>query len=117
MATTVETTDLAGRLRRAASATALDQVDVAKLMGSDPRTVARWLSSQATPRSATRKRLLETIVVLESLSSVVRPEVAHDWLFTPNRLLDFAKPADLLQEGEWRRVLGLVEALADGVFV
>jgi putative toxin-antitoxin system antitoxin component (TIGR02293 family) len=95
----------------------LDQADVARVLDTNPRTVSRWLQRQTEPRPDARERLLELIAVLEQLSGVLRPGPAHDWLFTPNPLLDNHKPVDLLRGGEYRRVLGAIDALAEGVFV
>lgn len=110
-------TTLASRLRAATARTELDQAAVAQLTGTNPRTVARWLSEESEPRTDARRRLLEVLAVLEQLSGVLEPQAAHDWLFTPNRLLDHEKPIDLLASGEWRRVLGMIDALAEGIFV
>lgn len=110
-------TTLADRLRGAAQKTDLDQADLASLVGTNPRTVARWLAEQTEPRTEARRRLLEILAVLEALSSVLHPRAAHDWLFSPNVLADHRKPIELLEAGEWRMVLGLIDALAEGVFV
>jgi transcriptional regulator with XRE-family HTH domain len=93
------------RLRHAAERTDLDQADIARLLGTNPRTVSRWLSEQAEPRPAARRRLLEVVAVLEHLSTVLKPRAAHDWLFSPNGMLDHHKPVDFVAEGECRRVL------------
>lgn len=95
----------------------LEQVDVARVVGTNPRTVSRWLQEEAEPRRATRERLLEFIAVLEQLSSTLKPAAAHDWLFTPNPLLGHEKPVDLIHDGQYRRVLGAIDALAEGVFL
>lgn len=87
------------------------------MLEANPRTVSRWLSRQTAPRPDARERLLELIAVLERLSGVLHPEPAHDWLFTPNRSLDDHKPVDLLRTGEFRRVLGAIDAMSEGVFV
>lgn len=108
---------LPGRLRRAAESTDLDQVDVARLLGTNPRTVSRWLQEQTEPRPEARHRLLEVVAVLEHLSGVLKPQAAHDWLFSPNSMLEHHKPVELLAEGEFRRVLALIDALAEGVYV
>jgi transcriptional regulator with XRE-family HTH domain len=102
--------DLAERLE-------LEQADVARVMGTNPKTVSRWLHEQTEPRRATRERLLEFIAVLEQLSATLRPAAAHDWLFTPNPLLAHDKPADLIRDGQYRRVLGAIDALAENVFL
>jgi putative toxin-antitoxin system antitoxin component (TIGR02293 family) len=108
---------LPDRLRRAVLQTDLDQSDVARLLGTNPRTVSRWLADQTEPRPDARRRLLEVVAVLEHLSGVLKPQAAHDWLFSPNPMLDHHKPVDLLAEGDFRRVLALIDALAEGVFV
>lgn len=110
-------TDLAERLDRASKQLDLDQADIARVLETNPRTVSRWIHRQAAPRPDARERLLELIAVIEQLSGVLRPEPAHDWLFTPNPLLDNHKPVDLLRDGQYRQVLGAVDALAEGTFV
>ena len=108
---------LAERLERAAASIDLDRRDIARALGTNPRTVARWLNGETAPRPDARERLLELIAVLERLSATLKPAAAHDWLFTPNLSLDYDKPVDLLRGGEYRRVLGAIDALAEGVFV
>src|SRR4051812_10994402 len=108
---------LGSRLRSAAERTELDRAAVAQLVGANPRTVARWLAEDSQPRTEARRRLLEVLAVLEQLSGVLEPQAAHDWLFSPNPALEHRKPVDLLGEGEFRPVLGLIDALAEGVFV
>lgn len=53
--------------------------------------------------------------MLERLSVVLRSEAAHDWLFTPNPSLAHQTPAELLSTGESRRVIGVIDAMAEGV--
>jgi transcriptional regulator with XRE-family HTH domain len=110
-------TGLVGRLEQALDRADLDQAEVARVLGASPRTVSRWLREEASPRPDARERLLEFLAVLERLSATLRPEPAHDWLFSPNPLLSHHKPADLLREGRYLEVLGAVDALGEGVFV
>jgi putative toxin-antitoxin system antitoxin component (TIGR02293 family) len=117
MASKATIAPLPERLRRAVQHTDLDQADIARLLGTNPRTVSRWLQNQAEPRPEARRRLLEVLAVLEHLSGVLKPQAAHDWLFSPNGMLDHHKPVELLAEGEFRRVLAMIDALAEGVFV
>ena len=109
--------DLAQRLEMATTRIELDQVDVARLLDMNPRTVARWLHRETQPRRHARERVLELIAVLEQLTGVLRAAPAHDWLFTPNPRLDYYKPAELLRAGEYRRVLAAIDALAEGIFM
>jgi putative toxin-antitoxin system antitoxin component (TIGR02293 family) len=113
----MKTVALAERLERAAASIELDRRDLARVLETNPRTVSRWLNQETAPRPDARERLLELIAVLERLSATLRPAAAHDWLFTPNPSLEHHKPVDLLREGEFRRVLGAIDALAEGVFV
>ncbi|MEO8425341.1 MAG: antitoxin Xre/MbcA/ParS toxin-binding domain-containing protein [Actinomycetota bacterium] len=60
---------------------------------------------------------MELPAVLERLLSVLEFQAARDWLFTPNPLLSYEKPADLLVERRYREVLGAIDQLGEGVFV
>ncbi len=111
------TTDLMDRLGTALERADLDQAQAARVLGASPRTVARWLHQDVKPRPEARERLLEFLAVLEHLSKTLAPQPAHDWLFTPNPLLSYHKPADLLREGRYRDLLGAIDQLAEGVFV
>jgi len=91
--------------------------DVARVVGSSPRSISRWAHGESDPRSRARDRLLETAAVVTELSGVLASDAAHVWLFTPNPFLEFDRPIDLVTEGQYRRVLAAVQALADGVFV
>jgi uncharacterized protein (DUF2384 family) len=61
--------------------------------------------------------MLEVVAVFDRLTATLTPAAAHEWLFTPNAALDYHKPIDLLRRGEFRQVLGAIDALAEGVFV
>jgi putative toxin-antitoxin system antitoxin component (TIGR02293 family) len=106
---------LADRLGEAV--TVVDQAELARMLETTPRTVSRWMSRRSNPRPDSRERLLEVLAVVERLSDTLRPQAAHDWLFTPNAELEHHKPVDLLREGDYRPVLGLIDAMAEGVFV
>lgn len=108
--------DLMERLGQALARSALDQRQAARVLGTSPRTISRWLRRKADPRLQERERLLEVIAVLELLSKALPPQAAHDWLFTPNPLLSHHKPADLIQQGRYRELLGAVDQLAEGTF-
>ena len=109
--------DLVERLESASDGVSFDQADFARVLQTTPRTVSRWLHRETAPRAEARERLLEVLYVIDQLSRVLKPAAAHDWLLAPNAMLDHDKPIDLLAAGEYRRVLGAVEALAEGVFV
>ena len=105
------------RLESALASAGLDHGDLARVVGATTRTVSRWLRREVSPRPDARERLLEFLAVVERLSGTLRPEPAHDWLFTPNAALGHHKPAELLREGRYREVLAAIDALGEGVFV
>ena len=94
----------------------VDRRDIARALGTNPRTVARWLNTKTAPRPEARERLLELIVLLERLPATLKPAPARARLFSSHRSLNYHKPVDLLREGEFRRVLGAIDALPERVF-
>jgi uncharacterized protein (DUF2384 family) len=113
---TVSRTAYADTLEMIEEKAALSMEDVAKIVGASPRSVYRWASGQSGPRAAARDRLLEVAVVVRDLGDTLTPDGAQIWMFAPNPFLDYARPVDLLGKGEFRRVLGAIEGLKDGVF-
>ncbi|MEX2624727.1 MAG: antitoxin Xre/MbcA/ParS toxin-binding domain-containing protein [Acidimicrobiia bacterium] len=92
----------------------VDSPDVAKVTGATPRSVTRWLQG-ASPRRPAEERLLELKAVVDILRRVLREEPARLWLRSPNPELNYEKPLDLVERGEYRRVIGAILALAEGV--
>lgn len=107
---------VAERLTEILSRTSLDLSDVARILEANPRTVSRWINNEAAPRWESRERLLELLAVVERLQQVIKPDATTDWLFTPNPALDYEKPVDFLRQGDFKRVLGAIDALGEGVF-
>ena len=95
----------------------LTQHDVGQILNSSSRTVARWSSGEASPQRLTKQRLLELVYVGEQLSKVLKPEDANLWIFSPNPLLKGDSPAERIARGDFKTVLALIEALADGIVV
>jgi putative toxin-antitoxin system antitoxin component (TIGR02293 family) len=93
----------------------VDGPDVARVLGTSPRSVARWHRTGATPRRDTEERLAELKAVVDLLRTVLRDEPARLWLRSPNPELGYEKPIDLIERGEYRRVIGALLALAEGV--
>ena len=93
----------------------LDTVDLARITKTDPRSVSRWRSETATPRRAAEDVLLELRAVVDLARTVMNDDAARFWLRSPNRDLRYRKPLELIAEGEYRRVVDLLLALAEGV--
>lgn len=88
--------------------------DVAKVTRATARSVSRWMEG-VEPRRASEERLLELRSVVDLLRQVMRDEPARIWLRSPEPELAYEKPLDLIGRGEYRRVIGVLLALAEGV--
>lgn len=93
----------------------LSQEDIGEIVGASGRTVNRWHTGDAVPQRLTKQRLIQLAYVAEALATVMRPEDANLWIFQPNRLLNHDSPADRIHEGDYRSVLRLIDALAEGI--
>lgn len=93
----------------------VDAADVARVLGSTVRSVARWQAAEVTPRRESEERLLELKAVIDLARKHLRPESARLWLRSPNPELSYGKPIDLIADGEYRQVIGALLAMAEGV--
>jgi len=92
----------------------VDSPDVARVTGATPRSVSRWQEG-VSPRRPAEERLLELKAVVDLLRQVLREEPAHLWIRSPEPGLAYEKPLDLIRRGEYRRVIGAILALAEGI--
>jgi len=93
---------IAERIQDLQESAHLNQGEVGRIVGASARTVSRWEKGAAAPQPNARQR---------------QPEERNLWIFSPNRLLDHDSPADRISQGDYRSVVALIEALADGVVV
>ena len=112
-------TAISQRVQGLAVDAGLTQTEVARIVGTSVRTVARWAAGEVDPQPDARDRLLKLNYVAKQLVDTLGlpPGDANVWLFEPNRLLGGDSPADRLTADDFRSVLGLIEALADGIVV
>ncbi|NOX30760.1 MAG: DUF2384 domain-containing protein [Actinobacteria bacterium] len=108
-------TTLAVLLDRLCEGDVVDTADLARVSETNPRSVARWRSQESAPRREAEERLLELRAVVELARSVMRDDAARFWMRSPNRDLGYDKPLDLIAAGQYRRVIDLLLALAEGV--
>lgn len=106
---------LASLLDRLYESEVIDSADVARVSGAHLRSVGRWHGEQAEPRRESEERLLELKAVVDLLRRVMRDDAARLWLRAPNPDLGYEKPLDLVASGQYRRVIDLLLALAEGV--
>ncbi len=93
----------------------VDTGDVARVLGATQRSIARWQAAEVSPRRDSEERLLELKAVVDLARQYFRPDVARLWLRSPDPSLAYEKPLDLVKHGEYRRVIGALLALAEGV--
>lgn len=93
-----------------------EYADIARILQTSPRTVSRWAHDEVEPRFEMRERLFELAAVVERLTQVVNPRAAQHWLFVPNAQLGYEKPVELIQAGQFKKVLAAIDALGEGVF-
>lgn len=93
----------------------VDANDVARVVRTTPRSVVRWQSAELTPRRKSEERLLELKSVVDLARRLLRPESARLWLRSPNPELGDDEPLDLIAQGEYRRVIGALLEMAEGV--
>jgi len=108
---------IASRVQELERQADLTHEDVAQIVGTTARTVSRWTKGSVSPQRVARQRLVELAYVAEELTKVLKPEERNVWIFSPNRLLDHDSPAERISQGDYRSVVALIEALADGVVV
>lgn len=112
----MSTNAIARKLEEIQKKSAMRSVDVANLLGTRPETVSRWNQGKAFPRPEAQQLLLELEYIVDQLSDFYEPQEARLWLFTRQKLLDGAKPAELIQRGEIASVISLIDQLRDGVY-
>ncbi len=102
-------------LERLLDGEVVDGTDIARVLGTSPRSVTRWQSTRSVPRRDSEERLLELKAVVDLLRGVLREQPARLWLRSPNPDLGYEKPLDLVARGEYQRVIDSIMALAEGV--
>lgn len=107
---------LAEKVAESIDTLGLTNDEVGQMVDATGRSVARWAAGDVVPQRHNKERLLELACVAEALAEVLPRDHANLWLFAPNRRLGHEKPADLIQQGRYKEVLDLIEAMADGVF-
>jgi putative toxin-antitoxin system antitoxin component (TIGR02293 family) len=93
----------------------VDAPDVARVLGTSTRSVTRWAAEGSLPRRGNEERLLELKAVVDVLRQVMREEPARLWLRSPIPALDYRKPIDLIEQGEYRRVIGAILSIGEGI--
>ncbi len=90
---------------------------LARLTGRSERTARRWLAGETAPRGAARRQLAEISAVLEEFARTFPRGDVTEWIERRDPELDYRKPAELIQEGRTREVIGLLVAVGEGAYL
>lgn len=96
---------------------AMRSTDVANILGTRPEQVSRWKQGRAYPHATKEKILLELEFIVDQLSDFYEPNEARLWIFSPQKHLGGASPAELIREGRIDEVRRLVNQLRDAVYL
>lgn len=95
----------------------LTQDEVGKIVDASGRSVRRWVNGDVVTQRLNKQRLIELAYVADVVAEVIPIDQVNIWLFSPQRLLQHDTPADRIRNGDYKSVLDLIEALADGIVV
>jgi transcriptional regulator with XRE-family HTH domain len=108
---------LAVRLDQIQEHSGISGRDVAQLLSTTPQTVSRWRTGQASPQPKLLERLLTLDWLVSQLAAYYSAEEAKLWLFSPHKLLDGSRPADLIAEQRTDEVLRLIDQLDSASYI
>ncbi len=108
---------VAAKLESIKEKTGIRGNQVAELVGTTPQTVSRWQQGRVDPQPNHLNRLLTLEWLASEISEFYEPDDARVWLFSRNRLLHGATPAQLIQEDRIDDVLAVIEQLKTGAYV
>ena len=108
---------LANRLDSIQAHSGISGRDVAQLLSTTPQTVSRWRTGQASPQPRLLERLLTLEWLTAQLADYYSAEEAKLWLFSPNRQLGGARPADLIADQRTDEVLQLIDQLDSAAYI
>ncbi|MFZ0208585.1 MAG: hypothetical protein WAL59_21185 [Roseiarcus sp.] len=96
---------------------AMNDAEVADVLGTRPETVSSWDEGRAYPRAETEKTLVELEYIVDLLADFYEPREARQWIFSSQKLLSGAVPAELIREGRIDEVLRLAGQLREFVYI
>jgi transcriptional regulator with XRE-family HTH domain len=91
--------------------------EIAELVGATPQTISRWRQGRVDPQPSHLSRLLTLEWLASELAEFYAPDDARLWLFSRNRLLQGATPAERIQQDRMDDVLALIDQLKSGAYI
>ncbi|MGH2534990.1 MAG: helix-turn-helix domain-containing protein [Thermomicrobiales bacterium] len=90
--------------------------EIASALGVAPRTVASWRRQDAMPERAARQRLEALAALDRHLHDTLKAETVAPWLRTRPHNLGGMTPAEVIANGEFDRIEGLLTVVDHGMF-
>ena len=90
--------------------------DLANITAVSPATVSRWIAGKASPHPKTQLIISDLRYVVDRLAEFYNPDETRIWLYAKHRMLDGARPIDLVHEGAADRVISVIESLAEATY-
>lgn len=111
-------TDLSTHLERLTAALGISYDELAQAVGTDRKTVQRWLAGSSFPQAANRAALDALEALSDRLDEAFdSPEGSHIWLRSRSGYFGGLCPLDALLRGRSDAVISALDALEAGVFV
>lgn len=95
----------------------LKHKDIAMLLNTNPETVSRWNQGRNSPQPNAEQTLLILEFIIDQLSSLYAPNEARLWVFSPQKMLGGDSPAELIKEGDIKKVRSFVNQLVDSIYI
>lgn len=94
----------------------LKGTDVANVVAVSPATVSRWQAGTASPQPKTELLLADLRYVVSRLADFYTADETRIWLYSKHRLLNDARPIELIHQNKADEVLSIIESLDQGAF-
>jgi uncharacterized protein (DUF2384 family) len=94
----------------------LKGMDVANVAAVSPATVSRWTAGKASPHPKTQLLISDLRYIVDRLADFYEPDEARVWLYSKHRMLDAARPIDLIHDNRADEVLAVIESLDAGAY-
>lgn len=111
------TSAVGSRLASIKSSAGIRSREIAELLDTTPQTVSRWQQGRVDPHPAKLHQLLALEWLSTQLAEFYDPDNARLWLYSPHKLLEGRRPAELIAQGDIDAVLALIDQLRDGAYV
>lgn len=109
---------LSEQLEHLTTSLGISYEELAQVLGTDRKTVYRWLADETFPQPHNRARLDALEALVDRLdTSFKTPQGSATWLRSRSGYFGDLRPIDALLRGRIDAVVAALEALDSGVFV